>query len=163
MVELRKRKEAPPAPEKPAKKAEKSKATASKAKEKVAQTAEKAEEAVVEVVAGDSMAEPTTQSTSSGTSSAIVGNTIDLSTFGGEIETHEGQKVTLKRLVENSKAGVVLFTYPKASTPGCKCTPWSLTFSRHVCLTHKHGLIFVRHEASMPFPRRLRRSYKHRP
>jgi hypothetical protein len=26
----------------------------------------------------------------------------------------------LKKLVDESKAGVVLFTYPKASTPGCK-------------------------------------------
>ena len=29
-------------------------------------------------------------------------------------------KTTLAKLVEESKGGVVLFTYPKASTPGCK-------------------------------------------
>ncbi|CAG8952360.1 hypothetical protein HYFRA_00001106 [Hymenoscyphus fraxineus] len=48
-----------------------------------------------------------------------VGATIDLEGFGGEIETQEGAKVTLKQLVDESKSGVVLFTYPKASTPGC--------------------------------------------
>lgn len=48
-----------------------------------------------------------------------VGDIIDLDTFGGEIETNDGTKTTLKKLVEESKSGVVLFTYPKASTPGC--------------------------------------------
>jgi len=48
-----------------------------------------------------------------------VGDVIDLATFGGEIQTHAGVKTTLKALVEESKSGVVLFTYPKASTPGC--------------------------------------------
>ncbi len=49
-----------------------------------------------------------------------VGASVDLDGFGGEIETHDGKKTTLKQLVEESKAGVVLFTYPKANTPGCK-------------------------------------------
>ncbi|POS84444.1 hypothetical protein EPUL_004560 [Erysiphe pulchra] len=48
-----------------------------------------------------------------------VGDTITLKGFGGEIETHEGAKTTLLELVEESKNGVVIFTYPKASTPGC--------------------------------------------
>ncbi|KAF4636330.1 hypothetical protein G7Y89_g1746 [Cudoniella acicularis] len=48
-----------------------------------------------------------------------VGETIDLEGFGGEIETNDGTKTTLKKLVDESKGGVVLFTYPKASTPGC--------------------------------------------
>jgi len=48
-----------------------------------------------------------------------VGTVIDLEGFGGEIETNDGKKTTLKALVEESKGGVVLFTYPKASTPGC--------------------------------------------
>lgn len=48
-----------------------------------------------------------------------VGETISLEGFGGEIETNEGVKTTLKQLVDESTAGVVLFTYPKASTPGC--------------------------------------------
>ncbi|OGE50270.1 hypothetical protein PENARI_c017G04850 [Penicillium arizonense] len=46
-------------------------------------------------------------------------DTIDLKTFGGEIEINDGVKTTLHKLVDESKAGVVLFTYPKASTPGC--------------------------------------------
>jgi len=52
-------------------------------------------------------------------SKVAVGDTITLEGFGGEIETHDGVKTTLKKLVDESKAGVVLFTYPKASTPGC--------------------------------------------
>ncbi|KAL6714971.1 thioredoxin peroxidase dot5 [Lecanora helva] len=47
------------------------------------------------------------------------GSSIDLSDFGGEIQTQEGVDITLKSLVDESKNGVVLFTYPKASTPGC--------------------------------------------
>ena len=52
------------------------------------------------------------------------GESITLEDFGGEIETNDGDKVTLAKLVADSKAGVVLFTYPKASTPGCKCTQY---------------------------------------
>ena len=48
------------------------------------------------------------------------GDTITLDHFGGEIETNDGEKVTLQKIVNESKAGVVLFTYPKASTPGCR-------------------------------------------
>lgn len=51
-----------------------------------------------------------------------VGDTVSLSGFGGEIETNEGAKTTLEALLDASKSGVVLFTYPKASTPGCKFT-----------------------------------------
>lgn len=49
-----------------------------------------------------------------------VGDTLSLDGFGGEIETNEGVKTTLKALVDSSESGVVLFTYPRASTPGCK-------------------------------------------
>lgn len=48
------------------------------------------------------------------------GDVIDLDGFGGEIETNDGEKTTLKKLVDESGSGVVLFTYPKASTPGCE-------------------------------------------
>ncbi|KPM39041.1 hypothetical protein AK830_g7509 [Neonectria ditissima] len=48
-----------------------------------------------------------------------VGDIIDLESFGAEIETNDGEKTTLKKLVDESGSGVVLFTYPKASTPGC--------------------------------------------
>lgn len=47
------------------------------------------------------------------------GDTITIDGFGGEVETNDGEKVTLKKLLDDSKSGVVLFTYPKASTPGC--------------------------------------------
>ncbi|CAI7626464.1 unnamed protein product [Penicillium manginii] len=48
-----------------------------------------------------------------------VGDVLDLEGFGGELETNEGTATSLKKLVDDSKAGVVIFTYPKASTPGC--------------------------------------------
>ena len=59
-------------------------------------------------------------SSSAATGPPSVGSTITLDGFGGEIETHDSQKTTLKKLVDESSGGVVLFTYPKASTPGCK-------------------------------------------
>lgn len=59
-----------------------------------------------------------TKSTSNSRKIAV-GDIISLEGFGGEIETHEGAKTTLLKLVDESKNGVVIFTYPKASTPGC--------------------------------------------
>ena len=58
------------------------------------------------------------------------GDTVTLEGFGGEIETHDGEKTTLKKLVEDCKAGLVIFTYPKASTPGCKCHVRSCHYAR---------------------------------
>ncbi|KAJ5906242.1 uncharacterized protein N7473_003158 [Penicillium subrubescens] len=97
MVELRKRKAPAPPPvvEKKSKPAPKSKA-ADIPKEATKETKEAPKSTV-----------------------PAVGDIIDLDTFGGEIETNDGTKTTLKKLVEESKSGVVLFTYPKASTPGC--------------------------------------------
>ncbi|KAH8596516.1 thioredoxin-like protein [Bisporella sp. PMI_857] len=65
------------------------------------------------------VAKATTSNGSSSVSKIAVGDTITLDGFGGEIETHTGEKTTLKKLVDDSVAGVVLFTYPAASTPGC--------------------------------------------
>lgn len=100
MVELRKRKAPvepapPPAPK--------------RSSNPIKKTVEKAKEAVISVPA----------KVTNGTGKLAIGDTISLEGFGGEIETHSGEKTNLKKLVENSKAGVVLFTYPKASTPGC--------------------------------------------
>lgn len=67
--------------------------------------------------------EPDTTTIAAGSMDKIVpnvGDTIALDEFGGKIETNEGAKTTLKELVSASESGVVLFTYPKASTPGCK-------------------------------------------
>ncbi|KAB5554436.1 thioredoxin-like protein [Coniochaeta sp. 2T2.1] len=124
--ELRKRKAAPPAPEPVAKKP---------AKSKVAKTVEKVKETVTSKKAA---AAPKTTKAANGSAAVppapvdapspaaasaggkpVVGEVINLEGFGGEIETNDGTKTTLKALVEESKAGVVLFTYPKASTPGC--------------------------------------------
>lgn len=73
---------------------------------------------VKEAISGSPKAAKTNGSSSA--SQVKVGESIVLEGFGGEIETHDGVKTTLKQLVDESTAGVVLFTYPKASTPGCK-------------------------------------------
>lgn len=57
-------------------------------------------------------------------------DSITLEGFGGEVETNDGEKTTLAKLVESSKSGVVLFTYPKASTPGCKLLRQSIVVGR---------------------------------
>ncbi|KAI9883931.1 MAG: folylpolyglutamate synthase [Watsoniomyces obsoletus] len=108
-VELRKRKTAPasaPAPPPAKKKATNTKAGA-KAKEKGNDTA----------AATNGAPAPAAKKTAP--TKVAVGDVIDLEGFGGEIETQDGEKTTLKKLVDESDQGVVLFTYPKASTPGC--------------------------------------------
>jgi len=118
-VELRKRKEAPPAPVRPTKKKapakEKKPESEKTVVEKVQETVTEQVEAVKEAVVGKSNGE----SAAAATGPPKVGDTIDLASFGGEFETNDGDKTTLAKLVEESKGGVVLFTYPKASTPGC--------------------------------------------
>lgn len=99
-VELRKRKAVEPAPAPPAKK--QNPVVKAAAKVKAALSSPKAPKA-----------------NGSASAKVAVGQTITLEGFGGEVETHDGQKTSLKKLVDESKAGVVLFTYPKASTPGC--------------------------------------------
>ena len=119
MVELRKRPAPPPA----APPAKKKAAPKSKAKKEDVPTAEAiAEEqpaatdnaAPAEDAAKDEIAE-TKAKTSTGPPKQ--GDKIDLEGFGGEVETNDGQKTTLAQLAQSSKKGVVLFTYPKASTP----------------------------------------------
>ena len=103
MVELRKRKpsQVPSAPPPAKKKSNPVKAAVEKAKA---------------VISGDK-----TNGASSGSSGKVaVGDTVPLDSFGGEVETQDGVKTSLKKLIDESKTGVVLFTYPKASTPGCK-------------------------------------------
>lgn len=75
-----------------------------------------------------------TNGTSSGASKIAVGETVNLDGFGGTVQTHDGKDVTLKALVDESLAGVVIFTYPRASTPGCKFPRLPLTFVRNVFL-----------------------------
>jgi thioredoxin-dependent peroxiredoxin len=49
-----------------------------------------------------------------------MGTKIALEGFGGTVSTHDGKEVSLKSLLDEGKKGVVVFTYPKASTPGCE-------------------------------------------
>ena len=107
MVELRKRKTPPqPVPPPPAKK---------RSSNPVKNVINKVKAVVI-----DKKEEPAATSSSVSKGFPAVGSTITLDGFGGEVETHDGQKTSLKKLVEESTGGVVLFTYPKASTPGCK-------------------------------------------
>jgi hypothetical protein len=85
-----------------------------------------------------------------------VGDTIDLEGFGGEVETNAGEKTTLKALVDQSKSGVVLFTYPKASTPGCKL------HSSGICFAIVHILTKSRYHSSLPLPRLIRTTHLYR-
>jgi peroxiredoxin Q/BCP len=112
MVELRKRKIAPTAPAEPAPKkaTPKPKPKTSKIKEAIEEKVEKISTTVKKAVGGGSAS----------SDAPNVGSVITLEGFGGEFEMQDGTTVTLKKLVDESKAGVVLFTYPKASTPGCK-------------------------------------------
>lgn len=134
MVELRKRKTPPTAPEPVSKK------TAPKAKPKTSKVKEAIEEKVEKVSATVKKAVGTG---SASTDPPKTGDVIELDGFGGEFETQDGTKVTLKKLVDESEAGVVLFTYPKASTPGCKST-FSIHRARDLLNADRN-----RHQASM--------------
>jgi peroxiredoxin Q/BCP len=115
MVELRKRKTPPSAPAPPAKKkAAPKESKVSKAKAAVAEQVEAVKEAVIGTSEANGESAPPA-------SAPKVGDTIDLSAFGAEVETHDGVKTSFAQILEQSESGVVLFTYPKASTPGCKC------------------------------------------
>jgi peroxiredoxin Q/BCP len=120
MVELRKRPAPPPAAP-PAKKKAAPKSRAKKdepkAEEPVAEEPAATEEpaAAEEPAKEDTAADKKAEKKSSGPPKQ--GDKIDLESFGGEIENNDGEKVTLASLVQSSKKGVVLFTYPKASTP----------------------------------------------
>jgi peroxiredoxin Q/BCP len=121
MVELRKRPAPPPA----APPAKKKAAPKSKAKKEDAKTAEPvaeeqpaaADNAAAEEGPKDAVAETKAKTSSGPASPPKQGDKIELEGFGGEIETNDGEKTTLAQLAKNSKKGVVLFTYPKASTP----------------------------------------------
>lgn len=118
---LRKRKAPQPAPEPPAKVSKVSKTAAAKSKApaapKAAKSAAKANGAAAPAAESDAPR-------------PVVGDVITLDGFGGEVETNDGKKTSLKALVDESKSGVVLFTYPKASTPGCKFLSFLICLSR---------------------------------
>lgn len=102
VVELRKRKAPPTQPEPAPKK------TAAPKKTKAA-----AKNAKTEASSKPAPAPP------AASAAPKVGDVVSLKGFGGEIQTEDGATTTLEALVASSKSGVVLFTYPRASTPGC--------------------------------------------
>lgn len=174
-VELRKRKApaAPPAPTpapkkktaaKVAKPKANSKAAAKKADVKAEKPAkeeekkekeekEKAAESTDEAPAEEAKEEKEEQKKPAG--KVAVGDTIDLEGFGGEVETNDGEKTSLKDLVEKSGSGVVIFTYPKASTPGCKYFEGSF-------LCYDAHLTFHSHKLTLPHPPLIFSTYTER-
>ncbi|KAI1013392.1 hypothetical protein LB503_001601 [Fusarium chuoi] len=127
-MELRKRKAstAPPPPPvkrksttKVPKAAAKVKEAAAKVTEKKEEPEEAKEEEEKKTEEEPKAEEPKAEESKKTGGKPKVGDVVDLDGFGGEIETNDGEKTTLKKLVDESKSGVVLFTYPKASTPGC--------------------------------------------
>ncbi|KAM0339395.1 hypothetical protein ACHAPU_010960 [Fusarium lateritium] len=131
-VELRKRKApaAPPPPPVKRKASGKTSKAAAKVKEAATKVAEKEEPEKAEELKEETKEEkkpeeepkaeePKAQESKKAGGKLEVGDVVDLDDFGGEVETNDGEKTTLKKLVDESKSGVVLFTYPKASTPGC--------------------------------------------
>ncbi|ENH67669.1 Peroxiredoxin DOT5 [Fusarium oxysporum f. sp. cubense race 1] len=125
-MELRKRKAstAPPPPPVKRKSTTKVPKAATKVKEaaaKVTEKKEEPEEAKEEAKTEEEPKpeEPKAEESKKSGGKPKVGDVVDLDGFGGEIETNDGEKTTLKKLADESKSGVVLFTYPKASTPGC--------------------------------------------
>ncbi|KAI9787808.1 MAG: hypothetical protein M1816_007456 [Peltula sp. TS41687] len=112
-VELRKRKApAVPAPAPPSKKKSESAKSAAGAKDPAKDVKDSDNKKETKTAAANGTTAPTT-------TKVAVGDVIDLDGFGGDVETQDGEKTTLKKLVDESKSGIVLFTYPKASTPGC--------------------------------------------
>ncbi|OKL59044.1 hypothetical protein UA08_05794 [Talaromyces atroroseus] len=109
VVELRKRKAPPTQPEPAQKKTATAKATK---KTKTAISSESATPAAKTKSEDAPSAKPSP-------SVPKVDDVIPLEGFGGEIQTQDGESTTLESLLTSSKTGVVLFTYPRASTPGC--------------------------------------------
>jgi len=65
-------------------------------------------------------AKPKCIDTISTTSLPKRGDIIQLDGLGGSCELTGGTRATLQNLVDISVGGVILFTYPKTNTPGCK-------------------------------------------
>ncbi len=130
--ELRKRKAVEPAPAPAPKKTSKVTKAAAKVKQavkgKAAKVTKKAKPAEVAKPEEEEEVKPAEEAkqapVANGSAKAAAppgkGDVIKLDGFGGEITTNDGTETTLKALVYESQAGVVLLTYPKASTPGCK-------------------------------------------
>lgn len=121
MVELRKRKTPDtPAPPKPAPSKKKSTTSISSKAAKDA-TASAAAAPKDEKPAAPAAAAPAEAKPSS-TNGLATGDALSAASapwLSASITTQDGTATSISALVAASKAGVVLFTYPKASTPGC--------------------------------------------
>ena len=53
------------------------------------------------------------------TGQIAAGQKISQDRFHGEVRTNDDETTDLNALLNSSDAGVIIFTYPKASTPGC--------------------------------------------
>ena len=71
---------------------------------------------------------PTADTATLPLSAASVGKQLPLSTLDGQVETHTGTSVSFSSLLSASQ-GLIIFTYPRASTPGC--TTQACSFRDH--------------------------------
>ncbi|KAK2861294.1 hypothetical protein FQN49_004348 [Arthroderma sp. PD_2] len=122
--ELRKRKAPAPAPVSEPKAKRGAKASAKAEPKKAAKKevkAPKKEEKKAAAVEADVEAEAEEAKVEDKSASHVPeeGDMLDISLFEDEIELNDGTKTSFKTLLEESKAGIAVFTYPKASTPGC--------------------------------------------
>lgn len=114
--------------DKPSKDDEATESEAPEEKETVKDTKESAKDDAKEESKDDKKDDKKKPAAAAAAGKIAVGDVIDLEGFGGEIQTNDGETTSLKKLLDDSKSGVVLFTYPKASTPGCKCNVFFFSF-----------------------------------
>lgn len=108
MVDLRKRK-APNAPAPAAKKAKKEQTSSSDKKARDDEHKAKKVSSTAKAV----------ETSSSASKLLKVGSDIPSATLALQITTQDGTSTTLSALLSSSDTGIIIFTYPKASTPGC--------------------------------------------
>jgi len=96
------------------------------------------------------------------------GDTIpDLAQFGNSILLQTGESTTFESILSKSKKGVVVFTYPKANTPGCKPPPQPfllffcvLVFGNVLTLESRYYTsMLVQHSLSVHYFRLVRFGY----
>ena len=114
MVELRKRKDPPPAPST-------SKTTASSKKRATSKSASATPAPAAKPAKAEKPESKASSSASASSGSPKVGDVLPLEEFKAiTIQTNDGEETTLPALLEKSPdKSIAIFTYPKASTPGC--------------------------------------------
>lgn len=152
MVELRKRKSTTNVDPTPAKK--------STAKPKAAKAAAAPAEPKPQDEPSAAGAEAKAEEPAPASKGIATGDQLTIDGFGGQFGLTDGaaaDKTTLQALLDKAETGVILFTYPKASTPGCKI-PSVLPVRRG----HPRANPSHRHQAGLSLPRQPRRPHQDR-